>query len=113
MIGRGCLKNPRIFAQARGGDCSELAMRPLPQIMKRLQEYLEDFYDERLMLIQMRKFAAWYSSGYRGAAAFRKELFALQDRQAVLSRIYDYFAEADTERPEDTSHEAFLMGGHG
>lgn len=113
MIGRGCLKNPRIFAQARGGDCSDLAKQPLPIIMRRLQEHLEEFYDERLMLIQMRKFASWYSAGYRGAASFRKELFGLSDRSAVLQRIYGYFDEADHQRPEDTSHEPFLMGGHG
>lgn len=123
MIGRGCLKNPRIFreALARASRCNG-ADAPLtgaggdaelPRILERLREHLESFYDERIMLIQMRKFASWFSSGYPGAAQFRKDLFTLQDRVSVLSRIDDFYSEIQSLTPEDTSREAFLMGGHG
>ena len=64
MIGRGCLKNPRIFQQARGMS-SDTALR---EVLLRLREHLESFYDERLTLLQMRKFASWYSAGYPGAS---------------------------------------------
>ena len=109
MIGRGCLKNPRIFTEARGltGE------RDLGVILGRLHDHLVSFYDERLTLIQMRKFAAWFSTGYPGAASFRKELFALSDTGLVMERIRSFFAEASALRPADTSHEPFLMGGHG
>lgn len=110
MIGRGCLKNPRIFLEARGLLEQRLEMRG---ILERLHTHLESFYDERLTLIQMRKFASWYSSGYPGAAGFRKDLFQLQARDQVLGRIQDFFSVAESASPLDTSHEPFLMGGHG
>lgn len=110
MIGRGCLKNPRIFTRARGVAGVE---RPLTKILDRLREHLENYYDERLTLIQMRKFAAWYSAGLPGAAQLRRDLFQLQTRDEVLGRIDRFYAENEGLEPEDTSQEAFLMGGHG
>ena len=107
MIGRGCLKNPRIFSEARGIAREET----YDSILERLYGHLRGFYDERLTLIQMRKFAAWYSAGYAGAAAFRKDLFQIQDREEVLGRIKDFFCSTGFQ--QDTSHEPFLMGGHG
>ncbi len=112
MIGRGCLKNPRIFLQARSG-VGDGVRTGLDEVLQRLQVHLEDFYDERLLLLQMRKFAAWFSAGYPGAAQFRKDLFQLQGRTDVLGRIYGFFQELNDAQPADTSHEPFLMGGHG
>lgn len=115
MIGRGCLKNPRIFLEARAllaGRTLQTQMT-LPEILNRLREHLETFYDERMILLQMRKFAAWYSAGFPGAAAFRKDLFQLSGREAVLGRIDRFYSELGDLRASDTSHEAFLMGGHG
>ena len=108
MIGRGCLKNPRIFLESRK-IFSEMRMHA---ILERLHGHLTSFYDERLTLIQMRKFASWYSAGYPGAAGFRKDLFQLHSRDQVLNRIYGFF-NSISEVQADTSHEAFLMGGHG
>lgn len=109
MIGRGCLKNPFLFEQARGISTES----GLVQVLARLHEHLETFYNERLTLIQMKKFAAWYSSGFPGAGAFRRNLFQLQDRNQVLACIEQFFREVNFVRPEDTSNEPFLMGGHG
>jgi tRNA-dihydrouridine synthase B len=111
MIARGCLKNPRIFSQARASR--QLEDIPLPAILERLRGHLENFYDEHLTLLQMRKFAAWYSAGYPGAAQFRKDLFQLKARAEVLGRIERFYIESQSFVPEDTSREAFLMGGHG
>ena len=108
MIGRGCLKNPRIFLESR----KILREDRMQAILERLHGHLTSFYDERLTLIQMRKFASWYSAGYPGAASFRKDLFQLQGPDQVLGRIYGFF-NAISDNPSDTSHEPFLMGGHG
>lgn len=110
MIGRGCLKNPRIFQECRSGESSAASLLP---ILARLQEHLESFYDERIMLLQMRKFAAWYSAGLPGAAQFRKDLFLMQGRDEVLERIRRFYLELGVATPADTSAEPFLMGGHG
>ena len=110
MIGRGCLKNPVIFKEALGN----VQDRPtLPQLMLRLREHLESFYPERITLIQLRKFAAWYASGLPGAAQFRKDLFFLQSRQEILERIDRFHSDTSGIAVADTSHEPFLMGGHG
>jgi nifR3 family TIM-barrel protein len=109
MIGRGCLKNPRIFQEAR----NILREERMASILERLHGHLTSFYDERLTLIQMRKFASWYSAGYPGAAGFRKELFQLQGRDQVIGRINSFFEELAGHAPKDTSAEPFLMGGHG
>ncbi len=110
MIGRGCLKNPRIFRQARDGRGAPTSLVP---VLARLQEHLDGFYDERVMLIQMRKFAAWFSAGLPGAAQFRRDLFHLHGKSDVLGRIAGFFADLGETSPEDTSAEPFLMGGHG
>lgn len=115
MIGRGCLKNPRIFQQAVIARQNKAAITAgnLAEVIRRLQIHLESFYDERLTLIQMRKFASWYSSGFPGAATFRKEIFQCQGRDETLGRIEQFFAATDQNAQADTSQEPFLMGGHG
>ncbi|NJL25837.1 MAG: tRNA dihydrouridine synthase DusB [Calothrix sp. SM1_5_4] len=117
MIGRGCLKNPHIFAQAlrlHGAGGGEAVVEgALDRVLMRLLGHLEGFYDERLTLLQMRKFASWYSAGFPAAAAFRKELFQLHEKAAVLARIGEFFGALPLTAQTDTSHEPFLMGGHG
>ncbi len=110
MIGRGCLKNPRIFLEANNLAVGEVEWS---SILRRLREHLEAFYEERMILLQMRKFAAWYSAGLPGAAQFRKDLFFLQGRQEVLDRIDRFYLGNQGLAALDTSHEPFLMGGHG
>lgn len=121
MIGRGCLKNPRLFLQARRlwsiGDAGReeatfLEQGGMADILDRLHGHLRDFYDERMTMIQMRKFASWYSAGYPGAAALRKDVFRITENASALSRIRDFFTSV-SESPADTSDEPFLMGGHG
>lgn len=114
MIGRGCLKNPQIFFESLALAKNEkFAAEHLTSIMSRLLQHLESFYDERLTLIQMRKFASWYSSGFPGAATFRKEIFQTNGKGETLGRIQDFFGAMAHQKPADTSAEPFLMGGHG
>lgn len=114
MIGRGCLKNPCIFQEALAAHrAMQVGREDLAAVISRLQVYLESFYDERLTLIQMRKFASWYSAGFPGAATFRKEVFQAQGRDETLGRIHNFFSALKEIDQKDTSHEPFLMGGHG
>lgn len=117
MIGRGCLKNPHIFAQARHMWSRDSVNSPsevrIEAVLERLRTHLETFYDERLTLIQMRKFATWYSAGLPGAASFRRSVFQSVGREATLGHIRNYFSGIENQVHADTSGEAFLMGGHG
>ncbi len=115
MIGRGCLKNPWIFQESlalyRGESLS--IQRDFSGIFSKLTSYLEEYCDERIQMIQIKKLAGWYSHGYPGSSQFRRELFKQQNKTELLSYVTTFFESIHNLEPEDTSSEGFLMGGHG
>ena len=119
MIGRGCLKNPWIFREVRRGDSKEntktafSAPRSYMEVLNRLKYHLENFYDERMFLLQYKKFSTWYSSGYPGSAHFRQTVFQTRDKPEVLALVQDYFSQIDFQAKKDTVYEPSLMQGHG
>ena len=79
----------------------------------RLKAHLENFYDERLFLLQFKKFSAWFSAGFPNSTEFRKSLFQEKDKQALVAKVEEYFKQMkDFEKPEPV-YEPFLMQGHG
>lgn len=117
MIGRGCLKNPFLFREAYQSWSSEGEKKSLPkdypEIIERLASHYQEHYDERLVKIQMKKYCAWFSSGFPGSAEFRKRIYSSDDLPEVMGAADHYFTELQSTLKLDTSHEAFLMGGHG
>ncbi len=116
MIGRGCLKNPYIFEQAlKIFSQQEIvgAETPLMSVFDRLYHHLSSFYDERLSSLQLKKFGAWYSAGFPNSSEFRKKIFQSKDLSEVKNQINEYYGELKIDYQKDTSHENFLMGGHG
>ncbi len=117
MIGRGCLKNPWIFLQAnrllQTEESKSLDENDFVQIFVRLKTALERNADEKIMILQLRKFASWFSSGYAGASNFRKSIFQVDSMTGVMDLINEFFSGLSQVSQADTSSEAFLMGGHG
>lgn len=117
MIGRGALKNPYIFREAlsllKGEPISPSSSRDFVTIYRLLAEHLRLRCSETIYQIQLRKFAAWFATGYPGAAAFRKALFQTASAEDTLKLALEFFATISSVEQEDTSKEAFLMGGHG
>lgn len=115
MIGRGCLKNPWIFQQAHKKLKNEEIQceRDFIKAFLQLKVHLDRECDDKVMQIQLKKFAAWFSSGYPGSSNFRKNLFAAQTVEETILVIEAYFEALKLVQQMDTSHEAFLMGGHG
>ncbi len=117
MIGRGCLKNPWIFQQAQeilnSGKEIPSIKRDFNQSLFRLKRLTEERKDERYSLLTMKKFTSWFSAGYPGSQNFRKSLFQATKPEEILSLAQNYFSQLDIAAQLDTSHEAFLMGGHG
>ena len=116
MIGRGCLKNPWIFSQAFelwSGQAKEILSETYLPLFDYLKKEGELFHDEKLLVIQLRKLAAWYSAGLPGAAAFRRAIFTARGLTETFETIQEYYSEISPKAQVDTSHEAFLMGGHG
>ncbi|MFM6927623.1 MAG: tRNA dihydrouridine synthase [Bdellovibrio sp.] len=116
MIGRGCLKNPFIFMDAlslwRGEDLKKVD-RDYVSLFEGLKNELVAHCDEHITGIQLRKFAAWFSTGYSGAAQFRKNLFQSKSNEEIMTLANEFFASISNVVQEDTSQEEFLMGGHG
>ncbi len=147
MIGRGCLKNPWIFREARellasgvrvaapladelvaderaslGGSRAITALAGAPQLafdkdfvglFEKLHAAFMRATDQRITMLQIKKFASWYSSGYPGASNFRKAIFQAQSVDETMAMTTEFFAGLRTVGQVDTSSEAFLMGGHG
>jgi nifR3 family TIM-barrel protein len=115
MIGRGALKNPFIFLDALNllsNDQNKITERPnLWDVYQKLYGHLESYCALPILLIQLKKFAAWYSSGYSGASQFRKQIFQVTSLNEVLEIAESFLIQC--KQQEDTSQEAFLMGGHG
>lgn len=116
MIGRGCLKNPWIFREAMKlhrldeGDKEE---HNFMSLIHDLKNAYDEHFEEKIVLLQLKKFSSWFSSGYSGSANFRKEIFKIKEMPAMLDHIFGYFEPLCKTIQEDTSAERFLMGGHG
>lgn len=116
MIGRGCLKNPYIFMDALSlwkGESLKKGPRDFVSLFNNLKAEVVAHCDEHITGIQLRKFAAWFSTGYPGAAQFRKNLFQSKSNDEVMALANEFFSMISSSDQEDTSHEEFLMGGHG
>ena len=113
MIGRGCLGNPWIFKESlhylKG---TEFVREPLKELIKRLSLELESFYENRVFLIQLKKFTAWFSTGLSNSALFRQKLFQIKEKQEIFDFIAIFFDK--TGFPIDKKeYEPFLKHGHG
>jgi tRNA-dihydrouridine synthase B len=116
LIGRGCLKNPWIFAESLSlwkGEPRAYSKRDFHELFLKLRTHLEAHVDERVLAIQMKKFSSWFSTGYPGASSFRRALFTSKTLEEVFSVVDTYFTGLSRLPQQDTSGESFLMGGHG
>lgn len=116
MIGRGALKNPYIFIEALRLMNGEKALDPAEKnyfgLILELKDLLVKHCDDHIVQIQLKKFAAWFATGYPGAAGLRKNIYQSHSTDEIMSFAKDFFYTI-TLRQEDSSHEGFLMGGHG
>lgn len=125
MIGRGALKNPYIFqdcyrlwSSTRQNDQNNEVIAnsknpPISAAYKKLIEYLQQDYQDRILEIQAKKFAAWYSTGYPGAANLRKSIFQCKNFNEIYTVAMNFFENIDPSLQENHNNEGFLMGGHG
>ncbi|MFK8136890.1 MAG: tRNA dihydrouridine synthase DusB [Bdellovibrionales bacterium] len=116
MIGRGALKNPYIFLESLAlhkGLSFNPSDRDFMKSFRRLKFYLDEYCDERIIKIQIRKFASWFSAGYPGSASFRKGLFQSETADDAMALIQEFSQNVQGIAQEDTAGDGFLMGGHG
>ncbi|HRO67213.1 MAG TPA: tRNA dihydrouridine synthase DusB [Pseudobdellovibrionaceae bacterium] len=116
LIGRGALKNPYIFRDALSLWREEETLpsdRNFGRLYQSLAEKIQAQCSEQISQIQLRKFAAWFATGYPGAAAFRKAIFQSGSISETMEKSLEFFGAISLSAQEDTSGERFLMGGHG
>lgn len=118
LIGRGCLKNPWIFRESltlyqEKASEQKQTQKNFTQLFESLFNYLQRTSEPRIVALQIKKLAAWYSAGYQDSSQFRKTIFKINDEKEVKKAAIDYFTGLGLVAQKDTSHEAFLMGGHG
>jgi len=95
IIGRGCLGRPWLFAElAAVFDGREPPPPPaLGEVLEILREHarrLVDFLGERQGCRELRKWCAWYTKGFDGAAEVRDALARIEtlaDLDALLPRL--------------------------
>ncbi len=115
MIGRGALKNPWIFHETYDSLSNQRKKyeKNIQKVLQDLFTHLSAFHSERMALIQFKKFATWFSSGYSNSTVFRKTIFQLKVKKEVLNYALDYFKELNDDNKEHQPYDAFLMQGHG
>jgi nifR3 family TIM-barrel protein len=117
MIGRGALKDPFLMKDAlrmwKGEPKPENESRDFASLYRQLARHIEAHCAEHIAQIQLRKFAAWFATGYPGASQFRKAIFQSQSIPETMEKALAFFEAVSIVEQEDTSQEPFLMGGHG
>mgnify|MGYP001044213333 CR=1 FL=1 len=83
MIGRGAQGNPWIFQQIlhyleTGEELAKPTMQEVTQMLLRHAKSQIAFKGELTGMREMRKHAAWYTSGYKNSAALRRQINAVE-----------------------------------
>lgn len=93
MIGRGALGRPWVFSAVsaylrHGVVLPEPPMAYRMSIMIKHIDRLCEYKGEKRGMLEARKHAAWYIRDVRDAAKFRKEIFAVEDRETLREIAY-------------------------
>ena len=80
MVARAALFDPQIFCDLTGKERIGKG-----ELFKKQMEWTRQTCDERFTTVFMRKMAAFFVKGERGAAAFKERLFSAQTPDEVLS----------------------------
>lgn len=93
MIGRGFNSNPFIFRDIKRhmfGVEVDTYKRLLDVVVDHATMMLDEYGDMKGSGM-FRKHLAWYSSGQKGAAAFRRKINNLRDRELLMKEIQEFF----------------------
>jgi nifR3 family TIM-barrel protein len=100
IVGRGCLRRPWLFAElAAVFEGREPAPQPrlgeVVLLMQRHARLLVDFFGAERGMRQMRKWCAWYTTGFRNSAVVRRVLSTVETYEAMVEEL----ARLDPEEP--------------
>ncbi|HTL11004.1 MAG TPA: tRNA-dihydrouridine synthase, partial [Bdellovibrionota bacterium] len=117
MIGRGALRNPFIFRQARaiweGRTPPATTLDDYFELLAHQRETLKGHFSPRMAALHARKFLAWYSAGFPGGSEFRRAVFTLVQENDLWNEARSFFERSWKSRDLSQLSDKFLMGGHG
>ncbi len=117
LIGRGALRNPFIFEQAKalweGKTFTPAEPERYLDLIMEQQKMLHETYAPRAAMIHARKFLAWYSAGFPGCHEFRSKVFSTPEPEQLWEEARLFFLRNSKGRDLKFMSEPFLMGGHG
>lgn len=117
LIGRGALRNPFIFEQARALWSGKSYRGPTPEryieVIETLKGLLIETFGERGAMIHARKFLSWYATGFPGCHEFRKKVFSIAESDTLWREVIRFFADSAKHQDSRALDQPFLMGGHG
>lgn len=101
MVGRGAQGNPWIFSQIlhylkTGKEQERPSMEEVTNMLLRHARNQIDFKGEEVGIREMRKHAAWYTSGYKNSAKLRgkiNEVETYEDLEALFRSVLSYTRE--------------------
>lgn len=98
MIGRGLLGKPWILAECSAflNDGKPLIPVDLKTLVLDHFDEMEKYYGHKAVFIA-RKHIAWYSSGLKGNAGFRRSVNDTNDPAAIRALIGDFFGHDESE----------------
>ena len=98
MIGRGTLGNPWIF-RPNPSDCpgegSAVSLSERQRMMNHHFFLIQNYYDEKGALREIRKHAYWYTKGLHCCASFHSTLSSLKDKERLLETLHSYLGSIE------------------
>ena len=91
MIGRGLLGKPWLLAEILGEN---LNVNVAEVVLQHLQ-YTIEYYGEKTAIPMFRKHAAWYSAGMPNSAEFRIKVNRIDNTDALIVAIRDFWGIMD------------------
>lgn len=99
LIARAAEGNPWIFREVKcameGRECPAVTERERIEMALRHLELEIRLHGERGGVLEMRKHIAWYVSGLRGAAAFKRRVTELEGAQRVRDALMEFMRELE------------------
>lgn len=102
MIGRGALGRPWVFDREFETLSEPEQHQYKLRVIQRHFALIEEHMNERFSLVQMKKHAAWYTTGLKGAAKVRNTVFQLRTADEVKDFIFNYWVNS-SEREDSAS----------
>ena len=95
MIGRAALGNPYLFKEVieylnTGSSIEPLTDEDKIDLCIKHLNYLLDFKNEKVALLEMRTHAAWYIKGMKNSATVKNEIFKCKTKEELLKVLNEY-----------------------